>query len=347
MIISNISIRDQAIYQCFLTNDAGHISASTLLKIISFPPKFTTQIQNRTVYSDSNVVISCGKVDGSPKPYITWSRLNFNKQQNRPIYDQYSDENFYFKGDQNENKYSLSEGDYTIKNVNAKLHEGWYRCEAKNLLGSISADMFLKVNKRTEIIEPPMNISVTKGQSAFFKCTITKEENIDVDIQWRFNDLLLDFEFLSDGSSVCRNANNLKLYPNGTLQILEAKNTDIGTYSCIVKSLRDSLAGNDSKTAYLNVVELPYAPVNIQASLNLNLKRSVNLTWDSSFDGNSKVIKYIVHARIVSFDALNNIHVDSQSQRKETEMNDWSVIKVIFKTYYHLAILNFFKSVPI
>ena len=332
MIISNISIADQAIYQCFLTNDAGHISASTLLKIISFPPKFTTQIQNRTVYSDSNVVISCGKVDGSPKPFITWSRLNSNRQQNRHIYDQYLEENYYLKSDQSENKY-FSEGDYTIKNVNAKIHEGWYRCEAKNLLGSISADMYLKVNKRTEIIEPPMNISVTKGQSAFFKCTITKEENIDVDIQWRFNDLLLDFEFLSDGSSICRNANNLKLYPNGTLQILEAKNTDIGTYSCIVKSLRDSLAGNDSKTAYLNVVELPYAPVNIQASLNLNLKRSVNLTWDSSFDGNSKVIKYIVHARIVSFDALNNMQVDSQNQRKETEMNDWSVIKVSLDSF--------------
>ena len=289
------------------------------------------------------MVISCGKVDGSPKPMITWTRLNLNKQQNNHVYDQYLEENFYSsKGDQSDQKYSLhSEGDYTIKNVNAKLHEGWYRCEAKNLLGSISADMYLKVNKRTEIIEPPMNISVTKGQSAFFKCTITKEENVDAEIQWKFNDLLLDFEFLLDGSSVCRNANNLKLYPNGTLQILEAKNTDIGTYSCMVRSLRDSLAGNDSKTAYLNVVELPYAPVNIQASLNFNLKRSVNLTWDSSFDGNSKIVKYIVHARVVSVDALNNVQIDNQNQRKETEMNDWFVIKV--RRFYFIKSFRFTK----
>ena len=35
LIINNISKNDQAIYQCFLSNEAGHISASTLIKIIS------------------------------------------------------------------------------------------------------------------------------------------------------------------------------------------------------------------------------------------------------------------------------------------------------------------------
>ena len=56
---------------------------------------------------------------------------------------------------------------------------------------------------------------------------------------------------------------NLKLYQNGTLQILEAKNTDIGIYKFLVRSLSNEQAGNDSETAYLNVVELPYAPFNV------------------------------------------------------------------------------------
>lgn len=67
-------MNDQAIYQCFLSNQVGHISASTLIRIISFAPKFTQPIQNQTVYSDSNIELSCGKVDGSPKPKITWIR---------------------------------------------------------------------------------------------------------------------------------------------------------------------------------------------------------------------------------------------------------------------------------
>ncbi len=94
LVINSISNNDQAIYQCFLSNEAGHISASTLIKIISksiiykfvnylpiymcyfvgFAPKFTQHIQNRTIYSDSNVELSCGKVDASPKPKITWTR---------------------------------------------------------------------------------------------------------------------------------------------------------------------------------------------------------------------------------------------------------------------------------
>jgi hypothetical protein len=35
LLIHNISLKDQAIYQCFLSNQAGEISASTLIKIIS------------------------------------------------------------------------------------------------------------------------------------------------------------------------------------------------------------------------------------------------------------------------------------------------------------------------
>ena len=76
LTISNVAKDDQAIYQCFLSNKAGSINAATLLKIISFAPKFSAPIRNTTIYSDSNAVMSCGEVDGSPKPQITWSRLD-------------------------------------------------------------------------------------------------------------------------------------------------------------------------------------------------------------------------------------------------------------------------------
>ena len=96
-----------------------------------------------------------------------------------------------------------------------------------------------------------MNISVTKGQIALFECTFSKEDEIDIDLKWTFNGLILDLT-------------PSQMNQNGTLQILEAKNTDIGIYKCLVRSLSNEQAGNDSETAYLNVVELPYAPFNVQ-----------------------------------------------------------------------------------
>ena len=55
---------------------------------------------------------------------------------------------------------------------------------------------------------------------------------------------------------------NVRIFANGSLQIVEAKNTDIGVYKCVVRSLNGGgEAGNDTRLAYVNVVELPYACV--------------------------------------------------------------------------------------
>ena len=263
----------------------------------------------------------CGQVDGSPKPKIVWSKIDYFRNQNEHYSGSFS-ENFvkYIETD------SQSDGTLLIRNVNHK-NQGWYQCEASNILGKVSATMYLQVKKKTEIIEPPMNISVTKGQSALFKCKVSKEDDIDIDLKWKFNDQILDLSPNDDGSYDSQYP-NLRLYRNGTLQILEAKNTDIGTYKCLVTSINNIEAGEDEKTAYLNVVELPYAPFNLNAELNPSEKRSVNLTWQSSFDGNSPILKYIIHAKINSFE-------NSLSQFEYTD--EWFVIKdnVLVTPYFY------------
>ena len=177
-----------------------------------------------------------------------------------------------------------------------------------------------------------MNISVTKGQSASFKCTVSKEDEVEVDLKWTFNGLLLDL--LPADRQLPEQNNNLKLYSNGTLQILEAKNTDIGVYKCQVRSIQNEQAGSDYRTAYLNVVELPYAPINLQAELNPSLSRSVNVTWQPSFDGNSQILKYIVQARVTT--SLDLLMLQQQQQQYEhnpmsasvtSSTYDWFVIK--------------------
>jgi len=151
LVINNVSKEDEAIYQCFLDNEAGSASAATLVKIISFEPKFTRPIQNKTIYSDSNVVLSCGEVEGSPKPLITWSQLDPYDFEPSLLKNQMSafdnERGRQFGFNSKPNSYFINDGELIINNVNAKS-QGWYKCEASNLLGTISAKMFLQVKSK-------------------------------------------------------------------------------------------------------------------------------------------------------------------------------------------------------
>ena len=310
LAIHNVGKEDEAIYQCFISNEAGQISSSSLIRIISFAPRFlplplnhNDQLANQTVFSESNAKLSCNVV-ASPKAKIFWQKLDLlNSQSYVDILALNNDFTTIAPYSLNDN------GDLIIKSVNLR-NAGWYKCIGENLLGSISQNLYLHVKKKTEIIEPPMNISVIKGQSATLKCTVSREEDIDVDIRWKFNDIIVDF----DEKTNFNVNNNLKYFPlNGSLQILEAKNTDIGLYKCLVSSV----AGNDSKIAYLNVVELPYPPENVFAELYGAVKRTANITWSPTFDGNNAIIKYVLQARLIPYDS--NLY--------ETLPNDWLVIK--------------------
>lgn len=62
-----------------------------------------------------------------------------------------------------------------------------------------------------------------------------------------------------------------------------------------------SVAGNETRSAKLSVVELPFAPTNVQAKrLGEPNQRIVSLSWTPGFDGNSAILKYIVQRREVS-----------------------------------------------
>lgn len=166
LIISNIALKDQAIYQCFLSNAAGHISASTLIKIISFAPKFVEPVLNMTVYSDTNVELPCAQVDGSPRPRVTWTKLAHyqvkmsedDQSEMGHARGMYDDDEFSAASvddigidENNEDGYNFprrnrENTDLTLRNVNSR-HQGWYKCEASNLMGKISRNFYLQVKR--------------------------------------------------------------------------------------------------------------------------------------------------------------------------------------------------------
>lgn len=74
--------------------------------------------------------------------------------------------------------------------------------------------------------------------------------------------------------------------------IQSVRASDVGQYSCVVTSP----GGNETRSARLSVVELPYPPINVRAD-RLIAQRAVNVSWTPGFDGNSKLTKFIIQKR--------------------------------------------------
>ena len=83
---------------------------------------------------------------------------------------------------------------------------------------------------------------------------------------------------------------------DGTLEISAVRASDVGEYTCSVVSS----GGNETRTARLSVIELPFAPINVMAYRVEHLSaRTINVTWVPGFDGNSPIKSYIVQRREV------------------------------------------------
>lgn len=93
-----------------------------------------------------------------------------------------------------------------------------------------------------------------------------------------------------------KNSQRIGVKKDGTLEITEVRPSDVGQYSCIVTSP----GGNETRSARLSVIELPFAPSNVQAvRLTTPQNRAINVSWTPGFDGNSKIIKFIIQRREV------------------------------------------------
>ena len=58
-----------------------------------------------------------------------------------------------------------------------------------------------------------------------------------------------------------------------------------------------SRGGNDSKSAVLEVMDLPYPPNLVKAERIIGVPKMAKVSWTPNFDGNSPILKYIVQKR--------------------------------------------------
>lgn len=89
-------------------------------------------------------------------------------------------------------------------------------------------------------------------------------------------------------------SSRISILKDGTLEIQAVRAADVGLYTCSIKSP----GGNETRSAKLSVIELPYAPTNVKAErLDTASQRAVNVSWIPGFDGNSPIKQFIIQKR--------------------------------------------------
>ncbi|XP_040311696.1 protein sidekick-1 [Herpailurus yagouaroundi] len=261
--IQHLRPEDSGIFQCFASNEGGEIQTYTYLDVTNVAPAFTQLPVDTTVTDGMTATLRC-EVSGAPKPAITWRR----------------GKHILASGSVRIPRFMLLEsGGLQITPVFIQ-DAGNYTCYATNTEGSLSASAALTVWNRTSIVNPPEDRVVIKGTTATLHCGATHDPRITLRYVWKKDNAVIT----PSGSS------RIVVEKDGSLVISQTWSGDIGDYTCEILSE----GGNDSRTARLEVIELPHSPQNLLASLNSSHSHAVTLSWVRPFDGNSPVLYYIV-----------------------------------------------------
>ncbi|XP_050687397.1 protein sidekick-like isoform X4 [Eriocheir sinensis] len=287
LAISGVQANDTGMYQCLASSDAGETSGYTWLKVKTrwkapakrllrslrdgtidqYPsaPQVRVAPENMTVLDGQDATIRC-QADGAPQPNITWffnDSLELVGNGHYVIHDS---------------------GDILITSVSTR-DEGKYTCLRANEAGSLTQDAWLSILVKTQISQPPVDTRVILGRVATLQCKVSHAPSVAVHVQWSHENNIIEL----DGNP------RISVRNDGTLEIQEVRAADVGLYTCVVTSS----GGNETRTAQLEVIELPYAPSGVKAERTPNKPKSVRVTWTPTFDGNSPIEKFIIQKREV------------------------------------------------
>ncbi|XP_006504775.1 protein sidekick-1 isoform X1 [Mus musculus] len=232
-------------------------------RAMDIAPAFTQRPVDTTVTDGMTAVLRC-EVSGAPKPAITWKRGN----------------HILASGSVRIPRFMLLEsGGLRIAPVFIQ-DAGNYTCYAANTEASVNASAMLTVWNRTSIVHPPEDRVVIKGTTATLCCGATHDPRTSLRYVWKKDNVVI----------TASSSSRIVVEKDGSLVISQTWSGDIGDYTCEIISE----GGSDSRTARLEVIELPHPPQNLLASLSPARSHSVTLSWVRPFDGNSPVLYYIV-----------------------------------------------------
>ncbi|XP_076674857.1 sidekick cell adhesion molecule isoform X2 [Andrena cerasifolii] len=303
LTIKKLTMSDSGMFQCLASNEAGEASSYTWLKAKRLESRLKNRVvrwaagynvvrvrqsdrrfkfsqypdtsgpvmengpQNLTILDGKDATLTCNAV-AAPIPNTTWI---YNDTIPVEIAGRVQ---------------VLDNGDLLIAAVKPN-DAGKYTCIRANEAGSVNGSAYLTVLVRTQIVQPPVDTSVLLGYTAELQCKVSNDPSVLYDIAWFHNTQVINTQA----------SQRVKMRTDGTLEIVAVRASDVGEYMCSVVSP----GGNETRSARLSVIEIPFAPINVMASRVERISpRTINVSWVPGFDGNSPTKKFIVQRREVS-----------------------------------------------
>lgn len=289
LVVENITSEHSGNYTCIASNVAG-AERFTVPLTVNVPPRWLLEPKDSSAQAGQDIILHC-QAEGYPKPVINW------KKAIGTVPGEYKD--FLYEP----NVMLHENGSIAFKKIN-KESQGRFLCEAKNSIGSgVSKVIFLKVNVPAHFAAKTKQIYVARGKQVHVQCSVLGDTPID--IKWKIQNTQQQLDESSDTRYTIRE----QALDDGMvseLGITQTYRQDTGMYICEASNT----FGQDEMQIHLIVQEVPEPPQNLR--INAQQSRSLQLSWNIPFAGNSPIEEYHVQYKLLNdnWQSADHISVD-------------------------------------
>lgn len=277
LVIEKISSDFSGNYTCIASNIAG-VEKFTVPLTVNVPPKWVVEPKDISVQANQDLMLNC-QAEGYPVPTITWKKAVGSTP------GEYKD--FLF-----EPNISLNKNGSLYFTKIAKASQGYFLCEAKNDIGSgVSKVIFLKVNVPAHFTVRSKQVYIAKGKQVHLQCNILGDAPVIV--KWKSQAT----QQYIDESIDARYSIREQTLDDGMVSELGISHTyrqDSGIYLCMASNS----FGQDELMIQLIVQEISEPPKNLR--INSQHSRSIQISWNVPFSGNSPIEEYIIQHKPIS-----------------------------------------------
>ncbi|XP_050441202.1 cell adhesion molecule Dscam2 isoform X2 [Adelges cooleyi] len=299
LIIEHITANNAGNYTCIATNAAGE-EKYTVPLTVNVPPKWTVEPQDTNVIMTYPCMLHC-QAEGYPTPTIVWRKSFGDNMGDFKDFLYEPNVNFFRNG--------------TIEFLHtSKANEGKYMCEAKNGIGSgLSKVIRLEINVPAKFRQKSKQIQAKLNSDALIQCSAVGDYPLK--ITWKGSNNMPILEEVDQRYSIRQLAQENGMASE--LGISPVYRHDTGVLKCTA----NNEYGQDEMTIELIVQEAPENPKGVRI-VNQH-SRSVEVTWDHPYDGNSVLLHYIVqYKQVASLWPTNPVKVIVAGNQNSVNVED-------------------------
>ncbi|GBM57905.1 Down syndrome cell adhesion molecule-like protein Dscam2 [Araneus ventricosus] len=268
--IKSLAHKHNGNYSCLATNDVGTGSFSAVLTV-KVPPRWILEPSDTYAVAGRSAIIDC-QADGVPQPHVRWKVATDHPPDRFKTIVSSSHVHILVNGSLNFRSVETSDA-------------GFYLCEANNGVGSgLSTVVRLTVHSAPQFHSKFMVLSARRGERCLIECTPSGDRPMR--FTWRRNGQIVD---PSNEARYSQNVEEMDEFGiKASLIIEKAERKDSALFMCTAAND----FGEDTMNIQVTIKDIPDAPQNLE--VHDVSSRSIRLTWDRPFDGNSPITQYTV-----------------------------------------------------